>query len=82
MLGVDEQQFAVIRAAARWQTDRLPSSVGFIRAEKKIFAYLFGRELYQGTFVALKGRKEKRERWETRETAAKILRNTAYTEVS
>lgn len=46
------------------------------------FAYLFGRELYQGTFIALKGRKEKRERWETMEPAAKILHNTAYTEVS
>lgn len=51
MLGVDEWQFAASLDKER---------VALVREEN--VAYLFGCELYQGTFVALKGRKEQCER--------------------
>lgn len=56
MWGVDERQLVVAEATVSLDKER----VVLIREEN--VAYLFGCELYQGTFVALKGRKEKCER--------------------
>lgn len=83
MLGVDGRQFSVIWAAATLDKEW----VALVR-EKNV-AYLFGCELYQGTFVALKGKREKWERLsllfcktvENNGAAARTLCNNDYAEV-